>query len=186
MTISDDQQLHVRRAAIAAAAWEWIENCVHLHLHAGGSLHSKGSGGLPATFRQRFLGRLDTGCVRYATPAALERPVAERVVEHVIPLKRIAIEIFDPALADPRSNTLFDPLAGGPARSPEDVLRIFDTLCAKCWVTKEEHARLNRAAASLQWDAPNGDGWARYRAAGLEVVEVPFSCQAKVPPMTQT
>ncbi|GAA1958026.1 hypothetical protein [Microbacterium aquimaris] len=44
------------------------------------------------------------------------------------------------------------------------AVAIFDALLAKCWVTPEEHDRLNRAGASLQRDAPNGDGGTRFAA----------------------
>ncbi|MBM7826985.1 hypothetical protein [Microbacterium aurum] len=64
-------------------------------------------------------------------------------------MKRIVIEIVDPAQADPRSNSHADPIAGGPATSPEHLLAIFDGLLQKCWVTKEEHDRLNRASRGL-------------------------------------
>lgn len=82
-------------------------------------------------------------------------------------MKRIVIEIVDPRQADPRSNTRTTSIAGGPASSPEELLAIFDRLLVKCWVTSEEHDRLNVAGRSLQWDAPDGDGWARYEQAGV-------------------
>lgn len=93
--------------------------------------------------------------------------LVERVVEHVVPMKRIVIEIVDPGQADPRSNSASRAIADGPATSPEHLIRIFDELLVKCWVTKEEHNLLNRTGRSFQWDAPGGDGWARYRAAGV-------------------
>ncbi|MFC5337910.1 hypothetical protein [Leucobacter denitrificans] len=84
-------------------------------------------------------------------------------------MKRIIIEIVDPRQADPRSNTSHSPIAGGPAGSPEHLIKIFDRLLQKCWVTEEEHDRLNRAGRSFQWDAPNGDGWSRYKKAQINV-----------------
>jgi len=103
----------------------------------------------------------------------MQLPRRQRVVEHVIPMKRIVIEIVDPRQADPRSNTRNDPIAGGPATSPEHLISIYDRLLQKCWVTREEHDRLNRAGASLQWDAPDGDGWARYRRAEVVAYRLP-------------
>lgn len=105
--------------------------------------------------------------VTFATQDAMQLRRDQRVVEHVIPIKRIIIEIVDPSQADPRSNTHLMPIAGGPATSPEHLISIFDRLLQKCWVTRDEHDRLNRAGRSLQWDAPDGDGWSRYRLAGV-------------------
>ncbi len=82
---------HDPRMGVAITAWQWIEQNVRPHLAAGGGLHSKGSNGLPAEFRRRFLSRLESGEVRFATPSALALPVGERKVEHVVPMKRIAI-----------------------------------------------------------------------------------------------
>lgn len=121
-----------------------------------------------------MLSTLDKGhAVTFATRDAMQLAPAERVVEHVIPFKRIIVEIVDPSQADPRSNTHQEPIAGGPATSPAHLLSIFDHLLQKCWVTKDEHDRLNRAGRSLQWDAPDGDGWARYRLA--DVVAYPLA-----------
>jgi len=78
---------------------------------------------------------------------------SERIVEHVVPMKRIVVEIVDPAQVDPRSNSVVRPIAGGPALSPEALISIFD--------------RLNCAGKIFQWDAPHGDGWVRCRQAGV-------------------
>lgn len=91
----------------------------------------------------------------------MQLPPSEWGVEHVTLFKRIIVEIVDPSQADPRLNTHQEPIAGGPATSPEHLLSIFDRLLVKCWVTKDEHDPLNRAGRSLQWDAPDGDAWAR-------------------------
>lgn len=156
-----------RRLAIAEAAYRLVENEARPHLARGGNLHTKGSGAYPAKLRT-LLSPLDRAIpVTYATEAALAIDIKRRCVEHVLPLKRIAVEIIDPSKADPRLNTLFAPLAGGPATSPEHLLEIFDALILKCWVTPEEHTRLNQAGESLQWDAPDGDGWERYRRANV-------------------
>lgn len=156
-----------RRARAAVAAFNLIETEVRPHLAAGGNLGTKGSGGYPHGLRQ-VLRALDEGHpATFVARAAMELAPTERVVEHVIPFKRIIVEIVDPSQADPRSNTLQEPIAGGPATSPEHLLPIFDKLVQKCWVTKDEHDRLNRAGRSFQWDAPDGDGWARYRLAGV-------------------
>lgn len=118
-----------------------------------------------------MLAALDSAVpVTHATADALALDEKARVREHVVPMKRIVIEIVDPSKADPRSNTAFAPIAGGPARSPEHLLSIFDTLTIKCWVTPDEHARLNTIGRSSQWDAPDGDGWARYDSAGISTM----------------
>ncbi|WP_101847489.1 hypothetical protein [Zhihengliuella sp. ISTPL4] len=162
-----------RRGRAARAAFELIETEVRPHLAAGGNLWTKGSGGYPRQLRQ-MLRVLDHGHrVTFATRDAMGLAPAERVIEHVIPFKRIIVEIVDPSQADPRSNTHQEPIAGGPATSPEHLLSIFDQLMRKCWVSKDEHDRLNRAGRSLQWDAPDGDGWARYRLA--DVVAYPLT-----------
>lgn len=156
-----------RRIRIATAAYDLIESEVRPHLAAGGRLWSKGSGGYPSRLRTMLQGLDDAHDVTFATDAAMLLPRRQRKVEHVIPFKRIITEIVDPAQADPRSNTHQNPIAGGPATSPEHLIAIFDELLQKCWVTKDEHDLLNRAGKSLQWDAPDGDGWARYRLAGV-------------------
>lgn len=166
-------RLDDRRTRAAIATFDLIETEVRPHLAAGGNLWTKGSGGYPSRLRQ-MLGALDDGHpVTFATRDAMELPAAERKIEHVIPFKRIIVEIVDPSQADPRSNTRQGPIAGGPATSPEHLLSIFDQLLVKCWVTKDEPDRLNRAGRSLQWDAPDGDGWARYRLA--DVVAYPLT-----------
>lgn len=156
-----------RRIRVAIEAFGLIQSEVRPFLASGGRLWSKGSGGYPSRLRQVLRG-LDRGHeVTYATQDAMQLQRNHRVVEHVIPIKRIIIEIVDPSQADPRSNTHKAPIAGGPATSPEHLISIFDRLLQKCWVTQDEHDRLNRAGRSLQWDAPDGDGWARYRRSGV-------------------
>ena len=156
-----------RRLRIAGDAYNFIEGEVRPFLVAGGRLWSKGSQGYPRQLRQRLHGLDAAHPVTFATPDAMSLDRSQRVVEHVVPMKRIAIEIVDPRQADPRSNTTAEPIAGGPASSPEHLLMIFDQLLVKCWVTAAEHDRLNRTGPSFQWDAPDGDGWARYRQAGV-------------------
>lgn len=56
--------------------------------------------------------------VTFATPDSLKLDLVERVVEHVVPMKRIVIEIVDPSEADPRSNSSSTAIANGPATSP--------------------------------------------------------------------
>lgn len=155
------------RLSLATQAFDLVEQEVRPFIAAGGHLWTKGSQGYPTRVR-KLLEKLDVDCsVTHATADAMLLPEGTRIVEHVLPMKRIVIEIVDPAQADPRSNTHTDPIADGPATSPEHLLSIFDRLLEKCWVTKEEHDRLNRAGRSLQWDAPNGNGWLRYERAGV-------------------
>lgn len=152
---------------IAQSTYRFIEDEIRPFLAQGGNLHTKGSRGYPTRLRQ-MLSRLDADVpITHATAASLRLPVRDRQIEHVVPVKRIAIEIVDPSKADPRSNTSFDAIAGGPATSPEHLLKIVDQLWIKCWVTPEEHSRLNKCMPSAQWDAPNGDGWLRYRLANI-------------------
>lgn len=164
MTLPRDDE---RRLQVAKAAYAVIETEVRPHLASGGKLWSKGSGGYPSRLRKMLSGLDAAHGITYATDDAMQLPKAQRIVEHVVPFKRIIIELVDPRQADPRSNSSVAAIAGGPARSPEHLLEIFDQVLRKCWVTNEEHDRLNRAGASLQWDAPDGDGWARYRLAGV-------------------
>lgn len=156
-----------RRLRVAVQAFDLIQSEARPFLAAGGRLWSKGSGRYPSRLRQILRGLDKDHEVTYATQDAMQLPRNQRVVEHVIPIKRIIIEIVDPRQADPRSNTHQEPIAGGPATSPEHLISIFDRLLQKCWVTQDEHDRLNRAGRSLQWDAPDGDGWARYRLSGV-------------------
>lgn len=168
-----------RRLRIATSVFDLIESEVRPFLRSGGHLCSRGSAGYLSRLRQ-MLGGLDVGYrVTFATSDAMRLPINERVVEHVIPIKRIVIEIVDPDQADPRSNNHRAPIADGPTTSPEHLLRILDTLTQKCWVTKDEHDRLNRAGASFQRDAPEGDRWARYRKAG--VAPLPLVGEATTP-----
>lgn len=164
MTLPRDEK---SRLQIAKAAYDLIETEVRPQLASGGKLWSKGSGGYPSRLRKMLSGLDAAHGVTYATDDAMTLPKRQRIVEHVVPFKRIIIELVDPRQADPRSNSGVAPIAGGPARSPEHLLEIFDQVLQKCWVTNEEHDRLNRAGASLQWDAPDGDGWARYRLADV-------------------
>ena len=156
-----------RRLRIARDAYEFIEGEVRPFLAAGGRLWSKGSRGYPRRLRQRLQGLDAAHPVLFATQDAMRLDRSQRIVEHVVPMKRIVIEIVDPHQADPRSNRVADPIAGGPAISPEHLILIFDQLLEKCWVTADEHDRLNRTGPSFQWDAPDGDGWSRYRQAGV-------------------
>ncbi len=156
-----------RRLRIAGDAYDFIESEVRPFLATGGRLWSKGSRGYPRRLRQKLHGLDAAHPVTFATQDAMRLERRQRVVEHVVPIKRIAIEIVDPRQADPRSNTMAEPIAGGPASSPEHLVMVFDQLLVKCWVTADEHDRLNRTGPSSQWDAPDGDGWARYRQAGV-------------------
>lgn len=158
------------RQLIAAKAYQFIVDEVRPFLVAGGRLWSKGSQGYPRRLRQMLQGLDRAHAVTFATHDAILIDERQRVVEHVIPMKRIVIEIVDPGQADPRSNSTLAPIGGGPATSPEELIAIFDRLLVKCWVTSEEHDRLNRAGRSFQWDAPDGDGWARHRQAGVTVI----------------
>jgi len=156
----------------ALEAWEAIVLPARAHLAAGGNLHTKGSGGWPKRLRT-YLDRVDRLVpFTLASDAAMALPVAERIREHVMPMKRIAIEIIDPSACDPRANTRRDAIAGGPARDAQHMEEIALRLIRKAWVTREEHRRLNLAGASFQWDAPDGDGLERYRRAGVEVREI--------------
>ena len=155
------------RYKVALEAFEIIEQEIRPFLAEGGQLWTKGSRGYPTRMR-KLLEKLDVDSpVSYATEDALLLPVKERIVEHVLPMKRIVIEIIDPGQADPRSNSSKLPISAGPATSPKQLIEIFDTLLEKCWVTKEQHDRLNGAAKSMQWDAPNGNGWVRYELANV-------------------
>lgn len=157
------------RRQVAAQAFDLVETEIRPFLAAGGRLWTKGSRGYPTQLR-RLLERLEVDCpVAYTTEDAMLLPERMRVVEHVLPMKRIVVEIVDPRQVDPRSNQDARSLAGGPAMSPEHLIAVFDRLLVKCWVTKHEHDRLNRAGRSAQWDAPNGDGWLRYELAGVAV-----------------
>jgi len=158
---------HDARLRIAEEAFEFIEREVRPFLADGGRLWSKGSRGYPRRLRQMLQGLDNAHVVMFATRAAMLVDRRQRIVEHVVPMKRIVVEIVDPAQADPRSNSGSDPIAGGPATSPEHLISVFDRLLVKCWVTADEHDRLNRAGRSLQWDAPDGDGWSRYKLADV-------------------
>jgi hypothetical protein len=105
----------------------------------------------------------DAYVVIFATDDAMQLDRGQWIVDHVIPMKRIVIEAVDPREADPRPNSASDPIAGGPAISPEHLISIFDPLLIKRWVTADERDRLNRTGRSFQWDAADGDGWSRYK-----------------------
>jgi len=47
-----------------------------------------------------------------------------------------------------------------------------ERLVEKAYVSKSEHARLNKVDRSMQWDAPNGNGRERYHRAGIEPLPV--------------
>lgn len=161
-----------RRIRIATEAYEFIDGEVRPFLVAGGQLWSKGSRGYPRRLRQMLQGLDAAHSVDFATHDAMRLDRSQRIVEHVVPMKRIVVEIVDPRQADPRSNSTVVPIAGGPATSPEHLILIFDRLVVKCWVTAEEHDRLNRTGPSFQWDAPDGDGWARYRQATVTALRL--------------
>jgi hypothetical protein len=175
--VTSELNVDARRLSIAKTAYELIEGEVRPFLSAGGRLWSKGSRGYPSLLRQMTRG-LESASVPFATRAAMLLPPAHREIEHVLPMKRVLIEIVDPRQSDPRSNIDPVPIAGGPATSPEHLLSIFDLLVVMCWVTPVEHKRLNRVGRSLQWDAPAGDGWERYRLAG--VVAYPVSAKGEL------
>lgn len=154
-----------------SAAWEIILEGRAL-LAAGGRLYTKGSQGIPQRLRSVFLQRIDaTIPVTLATQAGREASDHEIAIEHLVPMKRIAIEIIDPSAHDPRTGGANVELLG-PAVDIEHAEEIARKLIVKARVTKEEHARLNTAYPSFQWDAPAADGRARYRAAGIDLFEI--------------
>lgn len=160
------------RLAVATQAFKLVEHEIRPFLENGGRLWTQGSQGYPSRLR-KLLEKLDVDCpVTHATVAAMLLPERERIIEHVLPMKRLGIEIIDPRQADPRVNSSFAPIADGPATSPQHLITIFDQLLEKCWVTKDEHDLLNRAGSSMQWDAPNGNGWLRYEQAGVVTHEL--------------
>lgn len=123
-----------RRLRIARQVYAVIDEEARPFLAAGGRLWSKGSRGYPSRLR-RMLQPLETDVISFATREAMLLDPAEREVEHVLPVKRVVVEIVDPRQADPRSNRVAEPFAGGPATSPEHLLAIVDRLLVKCWVT---------------------------------------------------
>lgn len=73
-------------------------------IDAGGRLYSKGSKGISRRLRVAFLDNIDATIPATLTSLAAKTAPAEQVViEHLIPMKRIAIEIIDPAGHDPRT-----------------------------------------------------------------------------------
>lgn len=163
----DNDQQRDARQRIAEQAYRFTDDEVRPFLENVGRLRSTGSQGYPRRLRQKLRDLDQARYVTFATRDAMGLAPSERVVEHVVPIKRIVIEIVDPRQADPRSNRSLEPIGGGPANSPDDVIAVFDRLLIKCWVTSDEHDRLNRAGKSYQWDAPDDDGRARYREAGV-------------------
>lgn len=117
-----------RRRRIAKDAFEFIEGEVRPFLAAGGRLWSKGSRGYPRRLRQMLQALDHAHAMTFATHDAMLLDRSQRIVEHVVPMKRIVVEIVDPGQADPRSNSGADPIAGGPATSPEDLISVFDRL----------------------------------------------------------
>lgn len=102
MSSSRDGEHRIR---IATAAFDLIEQEVRPFIAAGGRLWSKGSNGYPRRLRQVLQGLDAANDVTFGTPDAMLLERRQRVVEHVVPMKRIIVEIVDPAQADPRSNT---------------------------------------------------------------------------------
>src|SRR5258705_163476 len=93
------------RLRIAKEAYEFIEGEVRPFLVAGGRLWSKGSQGYPRRLRQMLQGLDHAHTVTFATHDAMLIDRSQRNVEHVVPMKRIVVEIVDPGQADPRSNS---------------------------------------------------------------------------------
>lgn len=139
---------------------------------SGGRLHSKGSNRVPARLRQALITRIDRRvAVTLTSEAARNADPADVVVEHVIPIKRIAIEIIAPEAHDPRTGGRAKTTLG-PARDLAHAEQIAGKMLIKAYVTRAEHDRLNTASRSFQWDAPAGNGMARYQAAGIELTAI--------------
>src|SRR5690606_22975021 len=81
---------------------------------------------------------------RFMSRNAIGKPAEALHHEHVLPRKRL----IDRMLADPPRATEIAATAVG------------------CTVTREEHARLNEQDKAQ----PGLEGWNRYRAAGIEVI----------------
>lgn len=158
---------------IAQEAWLYIETVARPFVLAGGRLWTKTlgfSGTNPASRLRRMLQPLDQLTPATFTTVAAMEPGAVLEREHVMPLKRIAIEMIDPMQGDPRCRS--DRVLIGRAESPEDVLRIYRELAVISVVTKAEHAKLNSAHPSSKWDAWEGDWRQRYARAGIEVIPI--------------
>lgn len=84
--------------------------------------------------------------LRYQTPAALEVPKQEKQHEHVFERKKV-----------------IEALIANPDRFEEILSNV-----VACTVTKEEHRRLTK----LSYLHPELEGWKRYRAAGLSVLDL--------------
>ena len=84
--------------------------------------------------------------LRFQTPAALEAPRSEKQHEHVVERK----SIVDALLA-----------------SPGETDKILEGAVG-CTVTKDEHRRLS----ALSRERPDLEGWDRYRAAGIRVLDL--------------
>lgn len=164
MSIQSDSE---RRRRIARIAFALIEDEVRPFLAPRRSLVVQGFERLPSSAPSdaSTAGQCSHGHLRNTVrDAARARSTSRRACR---PDEANSGRDRRPRQADPRSNTDITPIAGGPATSPEHVLSIFDRLLVKCWVTPDEHVRLNRAGRSFQWDAPDGDGWSRYRQAAV-------------------
>ena len=141
-------------------------------LAKGGRLYSQGSNGVPSRLRRYLLSDVDKDVpVTLTTASARCASPSDLVIEHIVPMKRIAIEIIDPEAHDPRTGGN-SPQTLGPARNIDHAREIAATMIEKAYVTREEHSRLNAQSASYQWDAPGGDGHARYRGAGIELKRI--------------
>ena len=133
----------------------------------GFHMHTKGSGGVPRRLRSELLDKIEKRVKpKYISEGAVADPAANREREHVIPMKRIAIEIIDPEAHDPRSGGGPAKLLG-PARDLEHAIEIAREMLVVALVTKDEHRRINKHGGSMQWDAPGGDGLDRYSKAGV-------------------
>ena len=84
--------------------------------------------------------------LRFQTPAALEAPRSEKQHEHVVERKSIV-----------------DALLASPERADEILER-----AVGCTVTRDEHRRLT----NLGRERPDLEGWDRYRAAGIRVLDL--------------
>lgn len=139
---------------------------------SGGRLYSKGSNHVPTRLRQAFIARVDRKIgVTLTSQAARHADPADVVVEHVVTVKRIAIEIIAPEAHAPRIGGPAKTKLG-PARDLAHAEQIAQAMLTKAYVTRTEHDRLNTVSQSFQWDAPAGDGMARYRAAGIELTAI--------------
>ena len=89
------------------------------------------------------------GC-RYWSQAALAATKDDWCHEHVVPRRLLVDAVRD--LADP---------------SPDAVRDLLERMAVACVVTRAEHDALPEAA----WEELLEDPWARYRRAGIEVVD---------------